>query len=543
MNFKNQGEEMITKAFSTSFDGQSLLAKHILATMLHDFWSGVRKLFRQKTKSFGVPVLVVMMLTGCTIEPRELDNKTVLATRIQDRKIARSNVAPINGRLSLEEAMARAIKYNLDHRVRLMEQSVARGDLDLSRYDMLPIVLAEAGYSTRDKPSLTRPDPTISAEQSKWDISGEVSWGLLDFGASYFKAQQNANRLMAAAERRRRAMHLLIMDVQTAYWRAASAQSLAPQVKATLVKVEQSIKSVYAAKKENTREPIENLKQLRALLRTRQDIHQVQKELLASEVELANLINAPINKSLTLEPPVMVEKSPKVLSLPIEDLEKVALYNNAELKEQSYDVEIAALETRSALLDLLPDLTLSVGRQYTSDSYVINNEWHQGALSISYNLLSLLNVQGVKKQAAAREDLAKMRRVAMQMTVVAQVHLAAMQAKNTLANLQNAAELHEVERKIEVLKTNQRTAGKISQTELVRAQTSSLVAELRRYQALAGFHSAMGRLQASLGLEPNISSIQSSSLPQIESEVQKSITGWYSGDVVRREISLISQIE
>ncbi|HKK30455.1 MAG TPA: TolC family protein, partial [Alphaproteobacteria bacterium] len=273
------------------------------------------------------------------------------------------------------------------------------------------------------------------------------------------------------------------------------------------------------------------------------DIHQVQKELLASEVELANLINAPINKSLTLEPPVMVEKSPKVLSLPIEDLEKVALYNNAELKEQSYDVEIAALETRSALLDLLPDLTLSVGRQYTSDSYVINNEWHQGALSISYNLLSLLNVQGVKKQAAAREDLAKMRRVAMQMTVVAQVHLAAMQAKNTLANLQNAAELHEVERKIEVLKTNQRTAGKISQTELVRAQTSSLVAELRRYQALAGFHSAMGRLQASLGLEPNISSIQSSSLPQIESEVQKSITGWYSGDIVRREISLISQIE
>jgi len=497
-------------------------------------------------------IFTAIFVTGCAIEPEAIDRQAMKLDLIADRVIAQEDVEPITGSLSLEEAIARAIKYNLDHRVNLMEQAIARGELDLSRYDMLPKVLAEAGYSTRSEPRLTRStnavtgeelenDPTISADQSSWQVSAELSWSLLDFGASYYEAQQNADRLLIASERRRRAMHVLIMDVQTAYWRAAGAQALESQIAATVKAARAAIENARRAQQGNERKPMEHLQQMRTLLSTLRDIHQVQQDLVASRVELANLINAPIDQPLILEPAVSLEKMPQVLEAPMASLEQVALFNNADLKEPFYDVEIAALETRRALLDLMPDLSLNWGPQYTTDSYVLNDQWNEGALSLSYNLLSLLNVNQVREQAEAREELARMRRVAMQMTVVAQVHLAGLQARNALDRLDNAEELQGVEREIESRMVNRHLAGTISRAELVRAQTAAIVAELQRYQALAGFHSAMGRLQASLGLEPDIASIQVASLGEIEREVNVALERWYDGTAVLQELSRITR--
>ncbi|WP_412504966.1 TolC family protein [Roseovarius sp. SYSU LYC5161] len=482
-----------------------------------------------------------ILLAGCAAEPVAIDRQTMSNDLIQDRLFAQKDVPPLSGPLSLEEAIARAIKFNLDHRVTLMEQAVARGEFDLSRYDMLPRLLADAGYSIRSEPRLTRSvnavtgeelesDPTISADQSSWDFSSELSWSLLDFGASFYDSQQNANRLLIAKERRRRAMHLLIMDVQTAYWRAASAQALEPEVEATIQVTRAAIQDTRLAQQGNAQGPMEHLRHERALLRTLRDMKQVQQELVASRVELSNLINAPVDQPLDLDPPMSLENRPRVLEEPMEVLEKVALYNNADLKEQFYGLEIARLETRTALLDLMPDLSFSWGPRYTTDSFSLNNQWNEGALSVGYNLFSLLNIRNVRNHAEAREKLAHMRRVALQMTVVAQVHMAALHSRNALSRLDIAEELQHVEQEIEFRMVNQHKAGTISDVELVGAQAEAIMADLLRYQALAGLHSSMGRLQASLGLEPDISSIQAASLDEIEREVGITLKNWYVSD-------------
>lgn len=495
-----------------------------------------------------------IMLAGCAVEPVAIDRQTMSHDLIQDRLLAQQDAPPLSGQLSLEEAIARAIKFNLDHRVTLMEQAVARGEFDLSRYDMLPSLLADAGYSTRSEPRLTRSvnavtgedletDPTISADQSSWDFSANLSWSLLDFGVSYYGAQQNANRLLIAAQRRRRAMHLLVMDVHTAYWRAASAQALEPRIASTIQLTRAAIEDARLAQQGNAQAPMEHLRQERALLRTLRDMNQVQQDLVASRAELSNLINAPVDQPLELDPPIPLENRPGVLDEPMEVLERVALYHNADLKEHFYDVEIARLETRSALLHLMPDLFFSWGPRYTTDSFVLNKQWNEGALSVSYNLFSLLNISNVRKHAEAREELAHMRRIAMQMTVVAQVHLAALQASNALTRLDIAEELQHVEQEIELRMVNQYRAGTISAVELVGAQAEAIVADLLRYQALAGFHSSMGRLQASLGFEPNISSMQAASLDEIEREVSVTLKRWYAGAGGQSEHYLINQLE
>lgn len=512
------------------------------------FWV-FSKTKRSKVASIG---LMAAFLSGCTVAPSPIGMTEMNDELSRDRALAYKDMEPIVGPISLEEAIARAIKYNLDHRIGLMEQAVARGELDLSRYDMLPSFLAKAGYNTRSEPRLSRQenaltgeniesDPTISADQSSGDFSMELSWSLLDFGASYYQARQNSSRLLIASERRRRAMHLLIMDVQTAYWRAASAQELEGQIKRTVRVAKAAIKDARRAQQGNAKKPMEHLEQLQTLLRSLRDIQNVRQQLGAARVELAHLINAPVGQRLALDPDISVEIMPEVLNQSMESLELVALFNNGDLKEPFYDVRIAALETRRALLDLFPDLTLNWGPQYTTDSFTLSDTWNEGAFALSYNLFNLFKINNVRANVEAREQLARMRRVAMQMNVVAQVHLAALQSKNARDRLDIAEDLLSVEREIEGRMFRQHTAGTISEAELVRAQTAAMVAQLQRYQAVAGFHSAMGRLQASLGVEPLISSINETSLGEIKEEVKLSLEQWYSGAAVRQEVAKVNR--
>ena len=57
----------------------------------------------------------------------------------------------IIGNLSLEEAIARAVKHNLDHRAKAMEQALALNQLDLDDYELLPTLTAKAGYADRSE--------------------------------------------------------------------------------------------------------------------------------------------------------------------------------------------------------------------------------------------------------------------------------------------------------------------------------------------------------------------------------------------------------
>ena len=106
-------------------------------------------------------------LSACsTVQLQPLEPKTLADTAKADATAIRKDVEPLPAALTLEEAMARALKYNLDRRARMMEEALALGQFDVSKYDMLPKLVANAGYSWRnnDKISLSRnsEDGTLS---------------------------------------------------------------------------------------------------------------------------------------------------------------------------------------------------------------------------------------------------------------------------------------------------------------------------------------------------------------------------------------------
>jgi outer membrane protein TolC len=223
-----------------------------------------------------------------------------------DKVAVRKNVEPITAPLSLDEAMARALKYNLDRRARLMEEALALRQLDVSNLDMLPKLMAQAGYSNRDTVRATFSSPytpiagpkssssSYSQDLTHSNIDLGLTWNLLDVVLGQVGAKQAADRLLISGEKRRKAMHVLMQDVRTAYWRAASAQQLRGDVEKTLAMAEEALVDSRKAEAERLRNPLDSLRYQRQLLENLRLLEAIDQELSSARLELASLINAPV---------------------------------------------------------------------------------------------------------------------------------------------------------------------------------------------------------------------------------------------------------
>ena len=83
-----------------------------------------------------------MVLAARTVTPTAVTEQEVRSRVASDQKALFAGQEPVTREITFSEAVARALKYNLDYRLKLMESALAVGLFDVSRYDMLPKVVA-----------------------------------------------------------------------------------------------------------------------------------------------------------------------------------------------------------------------------------------------------------------------------------------------------------------------------------------------------------------------------------------------------------------
>ncbi|MFT5533393.1 MAG: outer membrane protein TolC [Candidatus Paceibacteria bacterium] len=487
-------------------------------------------------------LLGAMVLTGCaSMTPIALTGGDLKQQAQADRATARRNVPPITAALGLEEAIARALKYNLDRRARMMEEALALNAFEAGKYDMLPKLVASAGYRSRNEDLITRSidsvtgapslaNPAISSERNHSNADLGLTWNLLDFGLSYYGAQQNADRLLIATERRRKAMHILIQDVRTAFWRTASSQKLRADITTTITLAESALDDSRQAETERLRSPIDALRFQRQLLDNLRQLETIDQELSTARIDLAGLINAPLDSNLTVIEPADLMKQ-KMLSWSITAMEDTALAQNADLREQNYNVRIAGIETRKAMTRLFPNLSFNDTLRYDSDKYMVNNHWNEAGLQLSFNLFNLLSAPSQLRLAEAGIALADQRRVTTQMAVLTQMHVARLQYASAVRQYQRADTIWQVDDRIRQHVANRASVEVQSKLEAVSNDTAAILSQLRRYQTLAQLHAAASRLQATLGMEPAIGDVQTTPLAQLTDEVAGSLKRWSEGEL------------
>ena len=172
-----------------------------------------------------IGVSAAALLAGCHVTPKPISAGELAARATRNIEAVTADQEPVAGSIDIYEAMSRALKYNLDYKVELMEESLKARELNLASYDLLPQLVASGGYSGRNNFAgasslslLSRRqslEPSTSSERDVFSGDLTLSWDVLDFGLSYVRAKQRADEGLIALEHRRKVANRIIEDVRT----------------------------------------------------------------------------------------------------------------------------------------------------------------------------------------------------------------------------------------------------------------------------------------------------------------------------------------
>lgn len=483
---------------------------------------------------------ISLLLGGCALTPDPLSQRERNTTIAEDKSVLFAQQEPVSAPLTLYQAMARALKYNLDHRVKMMERAVSEGQATLARLDLLPEVVASAGYSNRDKFNASnsrsmytgRQSLETSTSQDRTRYLGNLGlrWNILDFGVSYFRAQQEGNKALASEENRRKVSHNLMQDVRSAYWRAVSAQRMEAKIVPVLEEAQRALKLARQAEVEKLRTPLDSLRYQKSLLEIIRRLEGLLEQQQMAKSELAGLINLPLSQEWRLaEPEHGATPAIPAPALTVGRMEELALQLRPELREEMYQTRISVAEVHKAMLRLLPGVELNLGGHYDSNSYLLNQNWAELGAQMSKNLFEILTAPQSIAAAEAQESLAHSKRLSAYMAILTQVHVANQQFAMAEKQFQRTAELDDLNQKIHQHIINSAENEALSPLERIRTATDSVLSQLQRNQSYAELQNALGKLYVSLGFDPLPETVADSSVEALANAIQTVDQAWADG--------------
>jgi outer membrane protein TolC len=179
---------------------------------------------------------LVAALSGCTVTPSPIDDVTLMGLAQTRVDMVGRATDPIAGAISVYDAIARALKYNLDAQVETYQAALRSDESRFATAQMLPSLAVQAGYTARnndletaklDLPTgIETPASSLSSDRHYNSADATAGWNVLDFALSYARARQATDQHLIAIEARRKAIQRIVEDTRTAYWRAVSCEHL-----------------------------------------------------------------------------------------------------------------------------------------------------------------------------------------------------------------------------------------------------------------------------------------------------------------------------
>ncbi|VFR53833.1 Outer membrane protein assembly factor YaeT precursor [plant metagenome] len=485
---------------------------------------------RRATRPLVLTVLATALLAGCAVAPPErLSTQDLLAHDQSDRGAMFAQQEPLSGPVTLDEAIARAVKYNLQQRLALMERALEDNLVDVQKQGMLPKLTARAGLRTRSNDYGSSSEslatgaqslvPSTSQEREGETADLQLSWNVLDFGLSYFGAKAQGNKALAAEERRRRVVADIIRQTRSAYWNAVTAERLKNRVSSTLAEARQTLEYARQTEEKRLVAPILALRYQRDLLNMVRQTEALENELAQAKARLATLMNLPPATDFTLALPDEGQLAPPRLAYELNDLEALAMVRRPELREESYLARNAVLETRMSILRLFPNAQLFGGLNYDSNKYLANNNWADAGVQVSWNLLNVLSWPAISRAGEAREEVAVLRRQALRMTVLSQVHIAWLERERAESAFKRANELSRLQDAIQVQTENAARNSAETHLELVRAKVETLLATRARDLSYAELVNAQNTVYQAAGIDPLPERIADESLASLARDI------------------------
>lgn len=461
----------------------------------------------------------MLVCAGCEVTPDPI-SQTQYADRVRTDLISlRSREFTPTKPITLHEAMARAVAHNLKRRVSYIERRIAEAELEQNNYEMLPTLELSAGKD--------RSDVQISSSDDRITQSANATftWNFLDLGVSYARAKQQAEEVLIAKERERKALQDIIRQVNVSFWRAASGQRLMTQVKSLAKDLRTAMQASREMEKTRATDALTAVAFRREIVDSVRKALAVQRELNEAKAELAELLNIRPGRDFELALPATQVKL-STLPLSIEEMERHSLQMRPELRIEDYNERISEWQAREALYDMLPGLDLSVAKNYSSESSNLSPNWISTGFHLGMNLFNLFSGSSKIESAEKRGELAKQQRLAMSVAVLTQVHIAHSKYREAEQQMRLVSEIAESDRRLARLVRSDGKFWSTSFLEAVRLETRHLQSEMDQQRAQIDLVSAHADLMHAIGLDAVPDTVPLDNLVALERTIASMLARW-----------------
>ncbi|KAF0813329.1 hypothetical protein IGB42_02258 [Andreprevotia sp. IGB-42] len=465
---------------------------------------------KQTVTRISVLTGFALMLSACaSMDPKPMTKDEYRQRVVDDQTAMYKDQEPVTAPITFYDAAARALKYNLDYRLKLLESALAADLRDVSSHEMLPRVVAAAGYRGRSNDSGGTSIGIEDGQESLRASTSEeryrtvadlgLSWSLLDFGVAYYRTQQKSNQILMAEERRRRVAQNVLQDVRNAYWRALAAQRLQPEVDQLLARTRKALQAAQEAETKGLLPRQEVLAYQRALLDSMSLLSVRRQDLEFAQSELIALMSLPPGSKLILADGP--EQTLPALSADIGVLEQLAMEQRPEIMEEWYRKRVNENDIKIAKAQLWPNVGLDWSAQYDSNQYLYNNHWSQVGVQVSLNLLKLLQYPSLNASGESQAKTDDMRRIALSMAILTQARVGALRYQLARQEVEFSNQSLRVDRNLLDYARAARKTTLGSELEVIRAEGRYLLARYQREAAYSNAQAAWGRLYNSVGFD------------------------------------------
>ncbi len=452
-----------------------------------------------------------IFLNACTAQRTELGSAEHYTQITADKLSASDETVPDTLPLSLEDALDRAIAYNLDARVSALEALSKEDDLDLSRLQALPQFKLSGAYLGRSNEGASSSrsivtgnqslEPSFSTEQHHRTRELSLNWSTLDVLLAIAQSKSARDETQISHLRHEKVLQNIERDVVSAYWRAYAAQETEKSNAALLGKSDRYIDKLTRADNEQLLSATKTAQLKSEIYQQRESLESLSRELSYADIELKSLLSIPQNAHLVLttKPKNPMRETKDLIAENTESLEQEALYNRPEIQETVLQKNIDAQSTRNEIIKTLPGAQLFFALNKDTNKFLYESEWASFSGTIAQNITALFTAPVRYRASKNIEELGEARRISLVAAIMTQVHLSHHRL-NAALDEYKAFEISYAAAKEQARAASaQREAGMASGQNDIPAQIQAQSAKLRSLQAQADVFDAYAQLRNTLG--------------------------------------------
>ena len=408
-------------------------------------------------------------------------------------------------------AMALALKYNYTRRLATYQENLIKSNITPSS---LPNMVEDLGY-----------DSLSNSDGIPADL--KMSWNLLDLSSLYYQ-NGNLSQDVTIAEQSRKVVNNILLEARSLYWKALVAQRMLPVIdnmNEYLVRVVDEINARENELVESGKTPSTNLLlKKRKYLESIRELADLRRKFDTAQTEFVGLLGFFPSTEIKLAGAEYGNLKVPSMRAKLQQLEWIALTNRPELRV--FD----AITSREELELVLKDFEDVDNTDYNQDPNYYNKKWAKDSRNLSMSVFEDIRYQGTDTyNSLARQRVTNI--------VINQVYLSWAMYQSAIENYYLTMGVATTSEDIAEEITKKEGANKaISHLESARA----IIDEANASLAYVDIQEAIGRLYASVGVDPIDTSILSENPSDIAISIRVTLDKWREGIFTTSPTSNIS---